>query len=187
MDRVRRGAAIVGWLWFVAVAVVLVALSVLRFLGAQVDIIASNSMAPAVPIDSLAITMPIAADDVIVGDVITFRNGEDKLVMHRVVEVLETGDVRRFRTKGDNNRTTDPLLLHELGVERRLSYSVGGLGPVARAAQPPLGLIWLAGVPAALLGFGLRRPEEREEGAGLDESVLDLTESADPIPALIEL
>lgn len=162
MTTARRIAGVVGLAWFGVVAVLLAGLIALRLAGGQVDLIQSNSMAPAVPIDSVAITMPVDPADLQVDDVITFENGADLLVMHRVVEILETDDVRRFRTKGDNNRTTDPLLLHEVGVQRKLWFSVGGLGFVARALQPPGGLLWLAVVPAALIAFGRWRPRDED-------------------------
>ena len=189
MSRVRRVARIVGWVWLAAVLALFGVLVALRLFGAQVDLIESGSMAPTVPVDSLAITLPVDAQDVVVDDVITFRNGDDSLVMHRVVEVIETGDVRRFRTKGDANATTDPLLIHEIGVERRLSFSVGGLGPIARAAQPPIGAVWLAGVPAALLavGYGDRRRDDEAIDLTEDapETLIDLAEADTPAKAML--
>ena len=162
MTATRRIAGVVGWVWFGFVALLLIGLIALRLFGGQIDLIQSNSMAPAVPVDSLAITLPSDPAELEVDDVITFENGAEILVMHRVVEILETDDVRRFRTKGDNNRTTDPLLIHEVGVQRQLWFSVGGLGFVAQALQPPAGLLWLAIFPAALIGFSRWRRRDED-------------------------
>jgi len=179
MYWVRRVSWIVGWAWLLATAIVLIALVGLRLAGGQVDLIESNSMAPSVPIDSVAITLPADPVELVVGDVITFRNGEDRLVMHRVTEVLEAGDVRRFRTKGDANRTTDPLLVHENGVQRQLWFSVGGAGPVARAAQFPMGIFWFAVLPALLLVCGIRRSTERGVLADLTGDMFEAKPNAD--------
>ena len=50
--------------------------------------------------------IPDSANQIVVGDIITYRDG-DKLIVHRVVAKGEDGEGAYFVTKGDNNQETD--------------------------------------------------------------------------------
>lgn len=87
------------------------AYAALLLLGYRPVAVYSGSMAPAVETGSLAIERSVLASDVRVGDVITFGNpyAPDRLVTHRVVEMLHSRDGRvGYRTKGDANARRDP-------------------------------------------------------------------------------
>src|SRR5438105_1372900 len=70
----------------------------------------SGSMAPGMPVGSVAVLAPEDPADVYVGDVITFQapTPDHPVVTHRVVEILEGGHHPVLRTKGDANRSPDP-------------------------------------------------------------------------------
>lgn len=151
----------------VVVALLLVGL---RIVGGQLDIVETGSMAPAVPEGSLAVSMPVEPADVARGDIITFVGPTDSLVMHRVVDVFENQGLHRYRTQGDANRTPDPGLLREADIERRVAWSASGLGWLARAVQPPIGVIVLVGLPLLLqLAAWATRPKPEAD------EVIDLT------------
>ena len=69
-----------------------------------------GSMAPGMPVGSVAVLAPEDPADVYVGDVITFQapTPDHPVVTHRVVEILEGGHHPVLRTKGDANRSPDP-------------------------------------------------------------------------------
>jgi len=95
------------------------AYAALLVLGYQPVAVYSGSMAPAIKTGSLAIERSVPADEVRVGDVITFGNpyAPDRLVTHRVVEKLHARDGRvGYRTKGDANARRDPWTI-ELPAE----------------------------------------------------------------------
>jgi len=69
----------------------------------------SGSMAPGMPVGSVAVLVPVDPADVGVGDVITYQSPIDRqVVTHRVVEVVESGPNPVLRTKGDANASADP-------------------------------------------------------------------------------
>ncbi|HEV7535930.1 MAG TPA: signal peptidase I, partial [Acidimicrobiia bacterium] len=70
----------------------------------------SGSMAPGMPVGSVAVLVPEPPAAVRVGDVITFQapTPDHAVVTHRVVEVVEGGLQPVVRTKGDANRSPDP-------------------------------------------------------------------------------
>lgn len=76
----------------------------------QVATVLSASMRPTIPEGSMVLITPMAARGVRVGDVVTYQIPvEDRrVVTHRVVEILESGDHPVIRTQGDANNAPDP-------------------------------------------------------------------------------
>ena len=175
MRRLHRMLAVAARAATALTIVVALLLVGLRLIGAQLDVVETGSMAPAIPEGALAISMPVDSADVVVDDVITFVGPTGSLVMHRVVDVFENQGLHRYRTQGDANATADPGLLREAQIERRVAWSANGLGWAARAVQPPVGVIWLIGLPLLLqLGvWFVGRRLEVSDGA----EVIDLTAS----------
>src|SRR5690606_13199376 len=81
--------------------------------GHQMYIVLSGSMSPAFDAGSLVFVKPVAAGEIQVGEIVTFRNPGDGevVVTHRVVSVEETDEGIAFKTKGDANNIEDPELL----------------------------------------------------------------------------
>jgi signal peptidase I len=72
----------------------------------------SGSMAPGMPVGSVAVLVPEDPAAVRVGDVITFQapTPVHQTVTHRVVEIVEGGHHPVLRTKGDANPVADPWI-----------------------------------------------------------------------------
>ena len=77
----------------------------------------SGSMRPTIPVGGLAFDRTVAANDVRVGDVITFSDPyvRSRFVTHRVMEIVKTPQGLAYRTKGDAN----PARPRALGVGLR--------------------------------------------------------------------
>lgn len=86
----------------------------------------SGSMDPTIPVGGLAVDRPIPAEDVRVGDVITFTDPyvNGRLVTHRVIDIIETRKGLAYRTKGDANSARDPWTIRLDGQVGRVSFSV---------------------------------------------------------------
>ncbi|MEA2445338.1 MAG: signal peptidase [Thermoleophilales bacterium] len=77
-------------------------------------VVYSGSMEPRIAVGSLAVTKPIPARNIKVGDVITFADPyvAHKLVTHRVVRIVKRPNrALAYRTKGDANAVRDPWLV----------------------------------------------------------------------------
>ncbi len=70
----------------------------------------TGSMAPGMPVGSVAVLVPEDPAAVRVGDVITFQapTPDHRTVTHRVVEIVESGHHPVLRTRGDANPVDDP-------------------------------------------------------------------------------
>lgn len=150
--------------------------------GAIPFTVLSNSMAPAMPVGSLAVVLPtkgtVPEDElavltpeqirrlndisgISVGDVIVFQPnaGDPTLVMHRVREMTSsinagTGQINAtFITRGDNLVSDDPPV-QDFQVRGRILYSLPLLGYVNNLlnAGPNAGR---AAIVVAIIGYGL--------------------------------
>ncbi len=140
------------------------------------------SMKPELSVGDLVIVKLVDADEIEVGDVITFNpsTDNDTYLTHRVTEKIDdyegTG-VTCFKTKGDANEDEDGFLLDEDRVIGTVTLSIPKLGYVIRFVQ----LRWyfvLAFVVLVFILFRLLRifftPSDDEKEV-LEEEVLDET------------
>ena len=90
----------------VLLCLMILLLSGLRLLGWIPLAVLSGSMEPQYPVGSLIFVRPIAAEDVKLGDPITFYMADGRtLATHRVTQVDEAS--QSFKTKGDANAVED--------------------------------------------------------------------------------
>ncbi|WP_458413562.1 signal peptidase I SipW [Schinkia sp. CFF1] len=76
--------------------------------GYQLKPVLSGSMEPTFMTGSIIAVKPVEDPTRLKkDDVITFRESKDKIVTHRIIEVVKSGENTMYRTKGDNNRTPD--------------------------------------------------------------------------------
>jgi len=103
----------IGNLLFAAVLLLIITrfLSVISGAAFPIDIVTAGSMSPALMEGDLITWTPTNIEDVEVGDVIVFKSWiswpDEKLVVHRVVEIKESWGKPSLVTKGDANEWTD--------------------------------------------------------------------------------
>lgn len=148
---------VVSWVAYLLLAFLLLAVigwsATPRVLGWQPQVVLSGSMEPALSPGSVVFVEPRDAQDVAVGDILTFRhpdNGES-LVSHRVMEVTRVKGSPAFRTKGDANASPDDWLVPAGNVVGTIRYSLPYMGYVTQRARTPLGFALLIGLPAAVV------------------------------------
>lgn len=117
----------------------------------------SPSMAPTLNAGDLAITRPVPADEIQLGDAVVLPRPDapGERYVHRVVELTRGPDGPVVRTKGDNNPTADPQLLRITSTSVPVVVGhvpdLGRLALTGRHNGPRIGLILLVGT-CALLG-----------------------------------
>jgi signal peptidase len=159
------GSSVALALLLLAVLAVLLAPHVL---GWRYGILRSGSMSPAMPAGAAIVLVPAGADQIRVGDVITFRSAANRglLVTHRVFEVT-TDDAGQlaFRTKGDANKDPDGALATPDRLIGRVVYSVPHAGQIANQLHTKTGFLILMVIPTALI----IAMELRELGSGIKD------------------
>jgi signal peptidase len=119
------------------------------FLGYKPFIVLSDSMLPTISSGDLVLVKEVDVEKLEQGDVIAFREGTS-VVTHRIVEVMNEGDAKRFRTKGDNNNVADPLLVRPEMVEGVYLFAMPGFGKAAMFIQTPVGMTLVIALPLIL-------------------------------------
>lgn len=158
--------------------------------GATLITFRTGSMSPTMPQGAVAVSIPVQASDIEVGDVVTVqRAGESMPVTHRVIEISEVppqkehnADIRaaapgsgppdltstgarQIVMQGDDNDTPDHLP-YALTDARKVVASVPFVGTALMMLQTPLAmgaLILLAG--AFVVWAFWPRPAGQDEGA----------------------
>ncbi|MGN0633288.1 MAG: signal peptidase I [Oscillospiraceae bacterium] len=110
------------------------------------------SMEPAYSVGDIVIVKLANADDIKVGDVITFNpsSDSDAYLTHRVTEKLENYEgtgVTCFKTKGDANETEDSFLIDSKRVIGTVSFGIPKVGYIVRFVQ----LRWYIVLPLAVM------------------------------------
>lgn len=123
--------------------------------GARMVVFETGSMSPSLPQGSAAVTLPVTAAEIQVGDVVTVRReGRQKPVTHRVVEVSpaegEPG-AARLVLQGDANATPD-IGAYVVREAHRVVWGGPALGVVARLLKTGevKVLLWVGAAAAVL-------------------------------------
>jgi signal peptidase len=148
------------------------------FAGVMPLIVLTDSMYPQIESGDLIFCETITADDVEVGDVISFfdpaGNGTS-VVTHQVLEIIIGEDGKpSFRTKGINNNTEDKKLVPAENVFAEYTgFRIPGAGNVAIFMQSSTGLLVCVVLPIILLiGYDFIRRRIYEKSNGDDMAAL---------------
>jgi signal peptidase I len=158
-----KTASVAGNVLFVALLLFMATLSffliqsrisggVPKVAGYQMYIVLSGSMSPEFDTGSIAFVKETLPEQLVVGDIITFRSqsGSDSLTTHRIVEVNREEGLR-FVTRGDANNVNDPNPVLAENVVGRVTGSIPYVGYVMSFVQTRQGLILLIFVPGVLI------------------------------------
>lgn len=112
-----------------------------RVFGLRVYTVLSPSMEPELKTGALIYVKEVDADELKVGDVITFMISRETTVTHRIIEILEDDSgTRYFRTKGDANPVEAGGSVHQNNVLGKPIFSIPYLGYAASFITKPPGM-----------------------------------------------
>ncbi len=137
------------------VIILLMTAAALTFLaprfGWSVDAIVSGSMEPELKVGAVVITRPVDAEEIRVGDIITFYSPlSEKMTSHRVI-ATEGGSPFHFQTKGDANEDADPFSVPAENVVGEVCFHIPYLGYVAQFVKTPLGFLLTLCLPGLII------------------------------------
>lgn len=141
-------------------------LTVPKMLGGDTYVVMSGSMEPTHKTGSLIYTKKtVSADELQIGDVITFRLNGSTVATHRITDISTDDGIYMFQTKGDANEAPDPNPVHEDNVIGKVMFSIPYLGYAADYVQHPPGIYIAAmlGIVLLLLTFISDRRKSRKK------------------------
>lgn len=169
---------IVSWgLLLLMIAALAVMVIIPRLTGSQAYTVLTGSMEPNYPPGTLIVVKPTPAEDLNVGDVITFQpvSGDPSVVTHRIDGIYFNGaGERQIFTRGDANDVVDSWALVPDQIRGRLLYSVPELGRVnsvingqSRSILLTVVVIGLGTYAVVMVASGLReRRRDKSVSAG---------------------
>lgn len=134
----------------VIIVVIALALIGARIFGFNVYTVISGSMEPTYKVGDLLYVKKLPAEDIEVGDPITFVLNEDLVVAtHRVIDI--DAENKHFYTKGDANDVADASPVHFNNYIGKPVFKIPVLGYVSLWIQNPPGTYIAIGIAVAVL------------------------------------
>lgn len=106
--------------------------------GIKPMIVVSSSMEPEINVGDLAFVKMVDTDTIKEKDIVAFRNNEDTVTTHRVIDVTEIDGNKCFTTKGDNNASDDSTMVSPSDIEGIYISKIPKLGEVLMVVQQPI-------------------------------------------------
>ena len=102
--------------------------------------IISESMEPTFYKDDLAIVKSCNAEQLEKGDIITFKQ-EDRIISHRISDIIKEKGDEQFITKGDNNEVEDKEPVNMQNIYGKVVFIIPNLGKFVNYIQNVSGFI----------------------------------------------
>ena len=137
--------------------------------GYKPFIVLSGSMESELYRGDLAIVKDVDKNSLQKQDIIAFRDEDNHVVTHRIIDIVESNGVKKFITKGDNNNTKDSGSVDLDKIEGKYIGKWDKFGNVFLTLQKPstliimIVLIILIGIIWISIGNGKLSKEERKE------------------------
>lgn len=122
------------------------------FFGWKPFIVLSGSMETQIMTGDIAVVKEIDTNNLKENDIIAFKDNEDIVITHRIVEIIREDDGKvKYKTKGDNNNIEDDGYVYPEQVEGIYKFRVGKLGNLALFIQTPVGMVVCISIPLIML------------------------------------
>ena len=108
--------------------------------GYKPFVVLSGSMETKINVGDLVIVKKTNTDNLKVNDIIAFRNSDNTVTTHRIIEVTSEGC---FVTKGDNNNIQDDGIVCSKSIEGKYVKKFAKLGNFIMFIKKPLGFVVL--------------------------------------------
>lgn len=142
--------------------------------GYKPFIVLSNSMQDEFVVGDLIVVKSVNFESLKTGDVVAFRDDNNKVTTHRIVNMLEKGYATCFETKGDNNNTNDEGMVCEESVEGKYIFKIPLLGEIILFIQEPYGFIIILLI--LIIVFLLIKNRNDKEDAKINDEKEELEE-----------
>ncbi len=131
----------VGWTIIFMLCVLMVWTS-MGLLGFYPTIIASGSMRSTLDVGDIVIVVPVDPSKLHVGDIIQYRQ-EEEMIVHRVVETLQSGKTKLFTTKGDANNAPDQSPVFSSQIRGKVVFTIPKLGWIPIYFKAAIAGVWI--------------------------------------------
>lgn len=131
--------------------------------GYKPFMVLSGSMEGKILKGDLIITKVIDPTTLKVGDIIAFRDSQNTVTTHRIIDEITTNGQRMFITKGDNNKSQDQNLVELDDVEGIYIMRIPGIGSAMKSLSEPTTIIILVVGITAVFGVGFMISNKKQQ------------------------
>lgn len=132
------------------------------FFGWKPFIVLSGSMETKIMTGDIAVVKEVEPSTLKVNDIIAFKDDDNVVVTHRIVDIINENEKVKYITKGDNNNTEDAGYVLPEQIEGLFQFRVGRLGNMALFIQTPIGMVVSISIPLILL-FLIQLSDSKKE------------------------
>jgi len=145
-------------IWYTALTAVVLFMASAVFiyvaphLNWHVNAVLSGSMEPAIEVGSLVVTRPTKPEEVVVGDIITFRpvSVGENTITHRVTGIGQSSSIY-FETKGDANDKPDPFTVPAQNLIGKICFITPSWGYFTEFLKTPIGFLFAVVIPGVVI------------------------------------
>ena len=112
-----------------------------NILGFKPFIVLSGSMESKINVGDLVFVKEVNPSKLQVGDIIAFRDSENIVTTHRIVDIETKDNGLCFVTKGDANNANDDGIVYSNMVEGKYQTKIAKLGNAILFIQQPVGFV----------------------------------------------
>ncbi len=133
--------------------------------GYKPFIVLSGSMETKIHKGDLIITKIVDPKTLKENDIIAFRDAENTVTTHRIIDIVDNEGTTYFITKGDNNNTQDQNLVEYSDIEGIYVTRIPGIGSMMNSlSEPTTVIIVLLGVTLIfIIAFSISNRKQRLE------------------------
>ena len=102
-------------------------------------VVLSGSMESKISVGDLVFVKNVDVNTLKTNDIIAFRDNENLVTTHRIVDEIKIDNKRCFKTKGDSNNEEDEGTVCEKQIEGKYQGKIAKIGNVIIFIQKPLG------------------------------------------------
>ena len=107
--------------------------------GYKPFIVMSGSMMSKIEIGDLVFVKEVDANSLKINDIIAFRESDDIVTTHRIINIINENGTKAFETKGDSNNVKDAHNVYAKDIEGIYVFKIEKLGKFILFLQEPLG------------------------------------------------
>ena len=147
-----KNVVIISLIALILVPVLYISLSMIAG-SMKLFIVLSESMVPVMLVGDAIIVERVNAEDISVGDIMTFYRGKNATVSHRVVEIYGSGNDITFQTKGDNVKVKDPFVVKSEDVVGKAVFKIPYVGYLTKFSKKPIWFLLFTIIPSIIVIF----------------------------------
>jgi signal peptidase len=133
-------------------ATMLLARGVPALTGGTTFVVGGGSMEPTIPLGAVVLAMPVSADELAVGDVVSVQVGPQKAVFtHRIARLIDREGAVWIETRGDANEDPDPSIIPASAVIGRVHLSIPYVGYAVKLMSTSQGVLFLVALGVLVL------------------------------------